>query len=77
MCGLRSITLGTTNIEQTKHFMVDILGLNCEELLENSIRFGDADISPGTRLQFIQVPSEQLKNLTLWVLDYVHQPTQV
>lgn len=33
MCGLRSITLGTTNIEQTKHFMVDILGLNCEELL--------------------------------------------
>ncbi|WP_258390699.1 hypothetical protein, partial [Staphylococcus aureus] len=24
MCGLRSITLGTTNIEQTKHFMVDI-----------------------------------------------------
>ncbi|HIA6783892.1 TPA: VOC family protein, partial [Staphylococcus aureus] len=44
MCGLRSITLGTTNIEQTKHFMVDILGLNCEELLENSIRFGDADI---------------------------------
>ncbi|HDJ6673166.1 TPA: VOC family protein, partial [Staphylococcus aureus] len=51
MCGLRSITLGTTNIEQTKHFMVDILGLNYEELLENSIRFGDADISPGTRLQ--------------------------
>ncbi|HDE6980998.1 TPA: VOC family protein [Staphylococcus aureus] len=61
MCGLRSITLGTTNIEQTKHFMVDILGLNYEELLENSIRFGDADISPGTRLQFIQVPSEQLE----------------
>ncbi|HGZ9327230.1 TPA: VOC family protein, partial [Staphylococcus aureus] len=28
MCGLRSITLGTTNIEQTKHFIVDILGLN-------------------------------------------------
>lgn len=45
MCGLRSITLGTTNIEQTKHFIVDILGLNYEELLENSIRFGDADIS--------------------------------
>ncbi len=43
---IRSITLGTTNIEQTKHFMVDILGLNYEELLENSIRFGDADISP-------------------------------
>ena len=61
MCGLRSITLGTTNIEQTKHFMVDILGLNYEELLENSIRFGDADISPGTRLQFIQVTSEQLE----------------
>ncbi len=35
MCETESITLGTTNIEQTKHFMVDILGLNYEELLEN------------------------------------------
>ncbi len=48
MCGLRSITLGTTNIEQTKHSWLTYSGLNYEELLENSIRFGDADISPGT-----------------------------
>ena len=34
MCGLRSITLGTTNIEQTKHFMVDILGLIVKNFLK-------------------------------------------
>ena len=46
-----------------------------KNFFENSIRFGDADISPGTRLQFIQVPSEQLEESHFVGIDYVHQLT--
>ncbi|MBO1197820.1 VOC family protein [Staphylococcus simiae] len=61
MCGLTSVTLGTTNLQQTKHFMVDILGLTFDKHIDQGMRFGDADLNPGTRIHFIEVPGDELE----------------
>lgn len=58
MAGLRSVTVGTQNLEQTIHLFHNILGLNYEKQgSKNAVRFGDADLSPGTRVHFIEVPN--------------------
>lgn len=59
MNGLRSVTLWTTNIEETESFYKDVLGLNT--LLNkdtNILHVGDADLAPGTRLIFKQYQGE-------------------
>lgn len=58
MAGLRSVTVGTQNLSETINLFHNILGLNYEEQSsKNAVRFGDADLSPGTRIHFIEVPN--------------------
>ncbi|EKU47507.1 glyoxalase [Staphylococcus massiliensis] len=58
MSGIRSITLGTTNIDQTIELFRDILGMNYRSVNQNA-QFGDAEFSPGTCIQFVEVPELQ------------------
>ena len=58
MAGLRSVTVGTQNLSESINLFHNILGLNYEEQSsKNAVRFGDADLSPGTRIHFIEVPN--------------------
>ncbi|MCU5745532.1 VOC family protein [Staphylococcus sp. SQ8-PEA] len=56
MQGLRSVTLGTKDMEATIDFFHNQLGLN-ETEKNGARRFGDAHLSPGTRLHFVEVPN--------------------
>lgn len=56
MGGLRSITLGTSDLSQTKELFVDILGLIKHEEVEHALLVGDANNSSGTRIQFVELP---------------------
>lgn len=63
MAGLRSVTIGTRNLEQSIFLFHDILGLNYERQgSKNAVRFGDAFLSPGTRIHFIEVPNYSTEN---------------
>ena len=55
MTGIRSITLATQNLNQTIQLFHHTLGLYYEKR-EGTVQFGDAQLSPGTRLQFVEVP---------------------
>lgn len=55
MSGIRSITLGTENIDKTHDLFHNIIGMPCKKQ-KNAIQFGDAFLSPGTRLQFVEIP---------------------
>ncbi|MCI2773066.1 VOC family protein [Staphylococcus petrasii] len=61
MSGLRSVTLGTSDLSKTKKLFKDILGLNVASK-NQALRFGDADLSPGTRIHFVEVPNETYQN---------------
>ncbi|MEP9851913.1 VOC family protein [Staphylococcus aureus] len=56
MNGLRSVTTGTNNLEQTKTLFKDILGLNVADKGQ-ALRFGDAELNSGTRLHFVEIPN--------------------
>jgi len=58
MNGLRSVTTGTNNLEQTKTLFKDTLGLSVESK-GNALRFGDAELSSGTRVHFVEIPNYQ------------------
>ena len=63
MSGLRSVTLGTNDLSKTKELFNHIIGLQHSTKNEHAIRFGDANLSPGTRVHFVEVPEEDYKNL--------------
>lgn len=56
MNGLRSVTTGTNDLEKTKNLFKDVLGLNVANKGQ-ALRFGDADLSSGTRLHFVEIPN--------------------
>ncbi|MBF2751154.1 MULTISPECIES: lactoylglutathione lyase [Staphylococcus] len=58
MNGLRSVTTGTDNLEKTKTLFKDILGLNVADK-GNALRFGDAELTSGTRIHFVEIPKYQ------------------
>ena len=58
MSGLRSVTLGTSDLSKTKDLFENIL-----EKGEHALRFGDANLSPGTRIHFVEVPNNNYQNL--------------
>ena len=62
MSGLRSVTLGTNDLSKTKELFNHIIGLQHSTKNEHAIRFGDANLSPGTRVHFVEVPEEDYKN---------------
>ncbi|MFT2203572.1 VOC family protein [Staphylococcus chromogenes] len=55
MTGIRSITLATQNLNQTIQLFHQTLGLHFEKR-EGAVQFGDALLSPGTRIQFVEIP---------------------
>lgn len=61
MSGLRSVTLGTSDLSKTNKLFKDILGLNVATK-NKALRFGDADLSPGTRIHFVEVPNPEYQN---------------
>lgn len=61
MSGLRSVTLGTSDLSKTNKLFKDILGLNVASK-NQALRFGDADLSPGTRIHFVEVPNSEYEN---------------
>ena len=61
MSGLRSVTLGTSDLSKTNKLFKDILGLNVASK-NQALRFGDADLSPGTRIHFVEVPNSEFEN---------------
>ena len=61
MSGLRSVTLGTSDLSKTNKLFKDILGLNVASK-NQALRFGDADLSPGTRIHFVEVPNPEYEN---------------
>lgn len=61
MSGLRSVTVGTSNIENTRSLFKDIIGLNVANK-NNALRFGDTNLSPGTRIHFVEVPNPSYEN---------------
>ncbi|MBF2263742.1 VOC family protein [Staphylococcus warneri] len=63
MSGLRSVTLGTSDLSKTKDLFENILGFNSSEKGEHALRFGDANLSPGTRIHFVEVPNNNYQNL--------------
>lgn len=63
MSGLRSVTLGTSDLSKTKDLFENILGFNSSKKGENALRFGDANLSPGTRIHFVEVPKSNYQNL--------------
>lgn len=62
MSGIRSVTLGTSDLSKTKELFENILGLNSSEKGDNALRFGDADLNPGTRIHFVEVPNNDYQN---------------
>ena len=63
MSGLKSVTLGTSDLSKTKDLFENILGFNSSKKGENALRFGDANLSPGTRIHFVEVPKSNYQNL--------------
>lgn len=61
MSGLRSVTLGTSDLSKTNKLFKNILGLNVASK-NQALRFGDADLSPGTRIHFVEVPNSEYEN---------------
>lgn len=61
MSGLRSVTLGTSDLSKTNKIFKNILGLNVASK-NQALRFGDADLSPGTRIHFVEVPNSEYEN---------------
>ncbi|WP_251942961.1 MULTISPECIES: VOC family protein [Staphylococcus] len=61
MNGLRSVTTGTNDLFQTKKIFNEIIGLNVNEM-GNALRFGDAELSSGTRLHFVEIPNYSIEN---------------
>ena len=61
MSGLRSVTIGTSDMMSTKALFKDIVGMNIVDK-NNALRFGDANLSPGTRLHFVEVPHSDYRN---------------
>ncbi|NHM74711.1 MULTISPECIES: lactoylglutathione lyase [Staphylococcus] len=55
MSGIRSVTLATDNLNQTIELFHHTLGLNYKKH-HGAIQFGDGNISPGTRIQFVEIP---------------------
>ncbi|UEX89192.1 VOC family protein [Staphylococcus ratti] len=55
MTGIRSVTLATKSLNQTIQLFHHTLGLNYKKR-EGTVQFGDAELSPGTRIQFVEVP---------------------
>lgn len=56
MSGIRSVTLATNDISQTIQLFHKTLGLNYKKY-KGSVQFGDGELSPGTRIQFVEVPN--------------------
>ncbi|WP_278925636.1 VOC family protein [Staphylococcus auricularis] len=56
MNGLRSVTIGTNDMNETKKLFHDILGLNYQDKGEG-VRFGDTNLASGTRLHFMEIPN--------------------
>lgn len=61
MSGLRSVTIGTSDLSKSQKLFKDILGLNVASK-NQALRFGDADLSPGTRIHFVEVPNTEYEN---------------
>ncbi|PTE68501.1 lactoylglutathione lyase [Staphylococcus devriesei] len=61
MSGLRSVTIGTSDLSKTKELFKDVLGLNVASK-NQALRFGDADLNPGTRLHFVEVANPEYEN---------------
>lgn len=62
MSGLRSVTIGTSDLSKTKELFGNIIGLQYTDKNENALRFGDANLSPGTRIHFVEVPNNKYIN---------------
>lgn len=62
MSGLRSVTIGTSDLSKTKELFGNILGLQYSDKNENALRFGDANLSPGTRIHFVEIPNKDYSN---------------
>ncbi|MBL7565290.1 VOC family protein [Staphylococcus saccharolyticus] len=62
MSGLRSVTIGTRDLSKTKELFSDIIGLQYTNKNDSAIRFGDANLSPGTRIHFVEIPDEHFTN---------------
>ena len=62
MSGLRSVTIGTSDLSKTKELFSNIIGLQYTDKNENALRFGDANLSPGTRLHFVEIPTNDYIN---------------
>ena len=56
MSGLRSVTLGTSDLSKTNKLFKDILGLNVASK-NQALRFGDADLSPGNEYILLKCKS--------------------
>ncbi|ARJ51837.1 lactoylglutathione lyase [Staphylococcus lutrae] len=53
MAYIRSVTLATESIDKTIDLFHNMLGMTYERH-ENKVQFGDGQISPGTRIQFVE-----------------------
>lgn len=62
MSGLRSVTIGTSDLSKTQNLFHNILGLNVATKRQ-ALRFGDAELNPGTRLHFVEVPNPNYRNV--------------
>ncbi|EGQ0296361.1 TPA: VOC family protein [Staphylococcus pseudintermedius] len=59
MAQFRSVTLGTKSIDKTIDLFHNMLGMAYDRK-GNRVQFGDAQLSPGTRLQFVEI-AESIK----------------
>ncbi|MBH9580009.1 VOC family protein [Staphylococcus felis] len=61
MTGIRSVTLGTENIDKTIHLFHNIIGMRYVKR-DTTVQFGDVSLNPGTRLQFVKIPRSLTPN---------------
>ena len=67
MTGLRSVTLGAKNLKKISTLFHDQLGMSVKTKGE-ALRFGDADLSPGTRVHFVEIPHYSTKDQHIYSL---------
>ncbi|MBI5975456.1 VOC family protein [Staphylococcus canis] len=55
MTGIRSVTLGTENIDKTIELFHNMIGMRYHQKA-HSVQLGDGHLQAGTRLQFVEIP---------------------
>lgn len=61
MNGLRSVTIGTSDLNKSQALLTDVLGMTVGQK-KHALRFGDADLASGTRVHVVEIPNYNIAN---------------